>query len=294
MQQHLSEKTVGKKTFFKLFAKRFIGGETLPEAIETLKRLKQEGFLTTLDFLGESNHREEEAFAATKEYIENLHALKQHGLDRNISIKLTQIGLDINEDLTRGNLLKILQVASMMQGFVRVDMEGSACTAQTLKLTAEVHKEFSHVGVVLQSMLRRTPEDVVWMLKEKIGIRLVKGAYKEPLSIAFQDKREVNQQYVALMKRLLTSGVYHAMATHDEAAIREATLFIEKEKIAKDSFEFQMLLGIRTRFAKELVKQGYRVRIYVPYGKAWLPYMTRRLRERKENIWFVIKNIFRG
>lgn len=287
-------RTLQKKFFLKPLVKRFIGGETLQEALQTLHPLRQQGFMTTLDFLGESNQNRADAEKATLEYIANLEALKKEGLDRNISIKLTQIGLDIDENFAKENLTKIAATAKAMNGFIRVDMEGSPYTAQTLKVAAEVHKNYPHVGVVLQSMLRRTPEDAIFMLKEGIQIRLVKGAYKEPPSIAYPDKKEVDRQYVMVMKRLLTSGIYHAIATHDEKVINEAMQFAKKEGVAKDSFEFQMLLGIRNKFAKELVQKGYRVRIYVPYGKSWLPYMTRRLRERKENVWFVIKNIFRG
>ncbi|MDP2600186.1 MAG: proline dehydrogenase family protein [Deltaproteobacteria bacterium] len=278
----------------KPFAKRFIGGETLEEALQTLHQLHHRGFLTTLDFLGESNQNRAEAEKAAEEYIANLKTLKKEGLDRNISIKLTQIGLEMDENFAKENFTKIAAAAKATNGFVRVDMEGSPYTEQTLKLTAEVHKNYPHVGVVLQSMLRRTPEDALCMLKEGIRVRLVKGAYKEPPSIAYPDKKETDRQYVMVMKRLLISGIYHAIATHDEKIIKEAIEFVKKEGIAKDSFEFQMLLGIRNKFAKKLLQEGYRLRIYVPYGKSWLPYMTRRLRERKENIWFVIKNIFRG
>ncbi len=278
----------------KPFSKRFIGGETLPEAIETLRRLKKEGFMTTLDFLGESNLSRVDAQKATAEYIENLNVLKKEGLDRNISVKLTQIGLDIDENFTKENLIEIVKVAAAMNGFVRIDMEGSPYTEQTLRLAVEAHKKNRSVGMVLQSMLRRTSEDAVHLLKEAIPIRLVKGAYKEPPSIAFTDKKDVDRQYVTVMKRLLTSGIYHAIATHDEKIIKEGMAFVKKEKISKDSFEFQMLFGIRNKFAKQLVQEGWRVRIYVPYGEFWFPYMVRRLRERKENIWFVIKNIFRG
>ena len=250
--------------------------------------------MTTLDFLGESNLSRVDAQKATAEYIENLNVLKKEGLDRNISVKLTQIGLDIDENFTKENLIEIVKVAAAMNGFVRIDMEGSPYTEQTLRLAVEAHKKNRSVGMVLQSMLRRTSEDAVHLLKEAIPIRLVKGAYKEPPSIAFTDKKDVDRQYVTVMKRLLTSGIYHAIATHDEKIIKEGMAFVKKEKISKDSFEFQMLFGIRNKFAKQLVQEGWRVRIYVPYGEFWFPYMVRRLRERKENIWFVIKNIFRG
>ena len=273
--------------------KRFIGGETLDEALQTLRSLKKRGFFTSLDLLGESVANKKEAYQATEEYIENLQALHKQGLDKNISIKLTQLGLDIDVALAKENLIKIVKVAGELKGFVRVDMEGSSYTELTVQLVEEVHREHAQVGMVLQGYLRRTPKDVVRLLNGKVPIRLCKGAYKEPPSIAFPDKKEVDQQYVTPMKRLLTSGIYHGIATHDEKIIEEAKRFVAHEKLPKDSFEFQMLLGIRNKFAEALVKEGWHVRIYVPYGTFWFPYMTRRLRERKENIWFVIKNLFR-
>lgn len=272
--------------------KRFIGGETLPEALETLRELRKKGFFTTLDLLGESVSNKKEALKATEEYIENLKVLKQHNLDRNISIKLTQLGLDVDYDFAKENLVHLAKVAGDMNGFVRVDMEGSAYTEMTIKLVDEVHREYPHVGTVLQASLRRTSQDAVQLLKSGVKIRLCKGAYKEPPSIAFADKPLVDQQYITVMKRLLTSGIYHGIATHDGKIIEEAKQFACQQKIKPDSFEFQMLLGIRNKFAEKLVKEGWRVRIYVPYGTFWFPYMTRRLRERKENLWFVVKNLF--
>ena len=273
--------------------KRFVGGETLEEALQALRGLKKRGFFTSLDLLGESVANKKEAYQATEEYIENLRALHKQGLDKNISIKLTQLGLDIDTALAKENLIKIVKVAGELKGFVRVDMEGSPYTEATVQLVEEVHREHTHVGTVLQTSLRRTPKDVVRLLNGRVPMRLCKGAYKEPPSIAFPDKKDVDQQYVTLMKRLLTSGIYHGIATHDEKIIEEAKRFAEHEKLPKDAFEFQMLLGIRNKFAEKLVKEGWRVRIYVPYGTFWFPYMTRRLRERKENIWFLLKNLFR-
>lgn len=273
---------------------RFIGGETLAEALRTLYGLKKRGFATTLDLLGESVTNKKEADRATEEYIENLRGLHKNGLDKNISIKLTQLGLDIDAGLARDNLVKIVKVAGEMGGFVRVDMEGSAYTEETVQMVEKVHRDHPHVGAVLQAYLRRTPGDAIRLLRARVPIRLCKGAYKEPPSIAFPDKKEVDRQYVTLMKRLLTSGVCHGIATHDEKIIEETKKFAHREKIAKEAFEFQMLFGIRNRFAEGLVQEGWRVRIYVPYGTFWFPYMTRRLRERKENIWFVVKNLFRA
>ncbi|OGQ04602.1 MAG: hypothetical protein A2W61_07005 [Deltaproteobacteria bacterium RIFCSPLOWO2_01_44_7] len=280
--------------FLKPFVKRFIGGESLKEALATLQNLKKEGFKTTLDYLGESVTNRDQALEATQEYIRNLRELNPLGLDKNISIKLTQIGLDIDEGFAKQNLIEIVKTAKTMNGFVRVDMEGSAYTEASLRLVSQAHQEIPCIGAVLQTMLRRTAQDVLLLIKKGVRIRLVKGAYKEPISIAFQDKRDVDAQYVTIMKRLLTSGIYHAIATHDEKIINEAETFVGKMGLKKDSFEFQMLLGIRADLARQLVKEGWNVRIYVPYGKAWFPYFMRRLRERRENVWFVIKNLFRG
>ena len=283
-----------KELFLLPIVQRFIAGEVLPKALQVVGRLNAQGFRTTLDLLGESVSNHEEALQSVEEYIEIIRALHKRGLDRNISIKLTQIGLDIDTAFCRDNLLKIVKEANAIGGFVRVDMESSQYTSRTIDLVEEVHRTFPEVGTVLQASLRRTPEDALRLIEKRIRIRLCKGAYKEPIEIALPDKRSVDKQYLAVMKRLLESEIYHGIATHDDKIIEEAIQFTRKEKISKGTFEFQMLYGIRNRFAKALVQKGWNVRIYVPYGKAWLPYTFRRLRERKENLWFVLKNLFRG
>lgn len=273
--------------------RRFVAGDRLQEALAVVGHLQKRGFLTTLDHLGENQNSKEGIEQSTQEYLEILKGLESGGLHRNISIKLTQIGLDIDPELCFQNLRRILELATRIGGFVRVDMEGSAYTEATLALVKRAHQEYPCVGVVVQSVLRRSHEDVIDLLKHRVRIRLCKGAYKESGEIAFPDKGAADGQFVTLMKRLLTSGIYHGIATHDERIIHATQQFAQHEGIEKEGFEFQMLYGIRQEFAAKLVQEGWRVRIYIPFGKFWLPYMTRRLGERKENLWFVLKNIFR-
>ncbi len=280
-------------SFLFWFAKRFIAGQTLGDALMVLRSLKVRGFQTTVDHLGENVTNEEEAKISADTYIEIIRALKKNNLENNISVKLTQIGLDISRDLCRENLKRIAEVSRETGGFVRVDIEGSKYTSSTLDVVREIKAMGYPVGAAVQAMLRRTPSDIVTLLEDGITMRLCKGAYKEPIDIAFGKKHEVDMQYVALVKRLLTSGLYHGIATHDEKIIAATKTFAKERAVKRDQFEFQMLLGIRPALQGELIANGWRLRVYVPYGKAWLPYVIRRLRERKENVWFVIKNFFR-
>jgi len=275
------------------FARRFIAGQTLEEALIVLRKLKAKGFATTIDHLGENVTNALEAKAATDDYIEIINAIKKNSLDNNISVKLTQIGLDINRDLCLENLKRITEAAREINGFVRVDIEGSKYASTTFEMVREIRALGLPVGVAIQAMLRRTPSDMVTLLESGITMRLCKGAYKEPVDIAYQKKDEVDRQYVALVKRLLTSGSFHGIATHDEKIIAETKAFVKERQIKRDKFEFQMLLGIRPALQEQLVANGWKLRVYVPYGRAWLPYVIRRLRERKENVWFVVKNLFR-
>lgn len=280
------------KIFF-WFAKRFIAGQTLEEALMVLRSLKIRGFATTIDHLGENVSNADEAKKSTDTYTEIIKTLKKNNLENNISVKLTQIGLDISRDLCIENLKRIAEVSRETGGFLRVDIEGSKYSSSTFDAVKEVKAMGYPVGAAVQSMLRRTPSDVVQLLENGITMRLCKGAYKEPIDIAFGKKQEVDMQYVALMKRLLTSGLYHGIATHDERIIAQTKAFAKERAIKRDQFEFQMLLGIRPALQEQLIANGWRLRVYVPYGKAWLPYVIRRLRERKENVWFVVKNLFR-
>lgn len=275
------------------FARRFIAGTTLSQALAVAAKLKSEGFATTVDHLGENVTSAADASRATEQYLVILKALKERGLDRNVSVKLSQLGVLIDRELCAKNLERIVAAAEEINGFVRVDMEGSNLTSAIIDQVKRAKKNrVTPVGVALQAMLKRTPEDEIGLLEKNTGIRLCKGAYKEPAEIAHQGAENVRREYGALAKRLLTSGIYHGIATHDVDMIEETLQFAKAQNISADRFEFQMLLGIRRRFAQRLIAEGWRVRIYIPFGNAWLPYMLRRLRERKENVWFVLKNLF--
>lgn len=280
-------------SFLFLFAKRFIAGESLEETLPAIMRTKQAGFFTTVDVLGEGVGNVDQAKDASDEYYRLLEALKNNDLELNVSLKPTQLGLDISERLCYENVCKILDKAEESGAYVRIDMEGSAYTDKTLELVRRWHEGYPRVGAVIQSMLKRSPRDVEDLLKSGIGIRLCKGAYKEPAAIAFKDKADVDNQYAEIAARLLSSGIYHGIATHDEKLINHVKEYAAHHGISKDSFEFQMLYGIRPGLQKDLINEGWRLRVYIPYGRHWLRYTLRRLRERKENIYFVAKNLFR-
>lgn len=277
------------------FAKRFIAGTTLAEALSVVSKLKSDGFSTTLDHLGEDVANALEAKASADQYVVMLKALKERGCDRNVSLKLTQIGLCIDRALCAENLGRIVRCAEEMGGFVRVDMEGSDLTDLTLDTVLAVKKNrATPVGIVLQAMLKRTPTDAVAAIERDTTIRLCKGAYKEPAAIAHHNMRDIRRQYVALAKRFITSNLYHGMATHDKIIIEEIIAFARENRISPENFEFQMLYGVKPKLQKRIMAQGFKVRIYVPFGRSWLPYTWRRLRERKENVWFIVKNLFGG
>lgn len=277
------------------FAKRFIAGTTLSEALAVVSRLKSEGFLTTLDHLGEDVANVVESSASAEQYVVMLKALKERGCDRNVSLKLTQIGLRVDRGLCAKNLGRIVECAEEMGGFVRVDMEGSDMTDITLDIVSGVKKNrATPVGCVLQAMLRRTPADLVTAIERDTTVRLCKGAYKELAAIAYHNMRDIKRQYVSLAKRLITSNLYHGIATHDKTIIKEIAAFARENKISPENFEFQMLFGIKPKLQKKILAEGFKIRIYVPFGRAWLPYTWRRMRERKENLWFVVKNLFGG
>jgi proline dehydrogenase len=275
------------------FAKRFIAGTRLAQAIEVARRLNAEGFGITLDHLGESVTNREEATRATEKYVVIIKALREHRLDIYVSVKLTQLGLDIDRALCVTNLKKIVAAAEEAKGFVRVDMEGSDKTADTLGIIEELKTNRTvPLGAVLQTMLVRTPEDAMELMRREIPMRLCKGAYKEPPDIALQDMVEIRNEFLSLAKRLLTAGGHPAIATHDPWLIERIQAFADKQGIDKSQFEFQMLYGIRRRLQRKIRDDGYTIRIYVPFGRAWLPYMLRRLRERKENMLFFAKHLF--
>jgi proline dehydrogenase len=275
------------------FARRFIAGITLSEALAYVERLSKQGFLFTLDHLGEDVESEGEAKNAAEHYVVMLRALNERHLERNVSLKLSQMGLSTDKGFCQRNLEMIVDAAHALGGFVRVDMEGSPTTDDTLDIVKAVKKNRAvPVGTVVQAMLKRTPDDVLSLLERDITIRLCKGAYKEPREIAHQRMPEIRAAFISMAKRLLTSGLYHGIATHDETIINAIKEFVRENRIEKGSFEFQMLLGIRPKLQKRLVSEGYRLRIYVPFGRSWLPYTLRRIRERKENLWFAIKGFF--
>jgi proline dehydrogenase len=274
------------------FARRFIAGESVEEAIEVARTLQGRGFHLALDYLGESVSTVAKATAAAREYIRLIDVIEAAGIERNISLKLTQLGMAIDRATCVDNLRRILDPASRHQFFVRVDMENSPYTETTIQVFETLWKlEFRNIGLALQSSLFRTEQDVRRMNELGVRVRLVKGAYKEPSSVAFQQKTDVDAAYVRQMRLLLDHGVYPAIATHDPAIIGEARTYATERGITSDKFEFQMLYGVRRDLQNELVAAGYRVRVYVPFGKEWFPYFMRRLGERPANVMFVIRAI---
>jgi proline dehydrogenase len=274
-------------------SRRFVAGETLDEAIEAAKVLNRNGMHVSLDHLGENVSDVKEARAAAQAYINILSRISQTGVDANISIKLTALGLDISQEVCEENVCRILEHAKQYPIFVRIDMEGSAYTEQTVDITLRMHQQFEHVGTVIQSYLYRSKKDVEQLIAQGVRVRLVKGAYKEPKSVALQEKGEVDHNYVRLMLMLLSHGNYPAIATHDEAIINAACKYVRENGISKEAFEFQMLYGIRRDLQEKLVREGYNMRIYVPYGSQWYPYLMRRLAERPSNLMFVLSNVVR-
>jgi proline dehydrogenase len=277
------------------FAARFVAGETVDTALAALADLKAAHISASLDLLGESVARAEEAKAARDTYLELLDRIHVTAADANVSVKLTQMGLDIDERLCVENLRAILQRAKQYGSFVRIDMEGSAYTQRTLDLfTSTLYPEFGNTtGVVLQSYLRRTAADVEAMILLGTRVRLCKGAYKEPATVAFPEKRDVDANFVACLERLLDRGNYPGIATHDERILTHAKAYARGRGIDPSRFEFQMLYGVRRDLQHELRRAGYRVRVYVPFGTHWYPYLMRRLAERPANIGFILGNVLR-
>jgi proline dehydrogenase len=277
---------------------RFVAGTTVNTALSVTHQLNDSGLSVSIDNLGENVASVEEALQSARLYEELLSEISARGLNANVSLKLTHMGLDVDPKLAYSQVSALVARAASVQpkNFVRVDMEGSAHTQRTLDLVHELHREPHNrgcVGAVIQSYMRRSEDDVAKLLEEGIRIRLCKGAYKEPAEVAFQAKSEVDANYLRLMKILLTSGIYHGLATHDERIIREAKAFAIREGIPKDAFEFQMLYGIRRDLQQSLVREGWRMRVYVPFGTEWYPYSMRRLAERPANVLFVMRNLLR-
>ena len=296
---------------FRPLVSRFIAGDTLEESLDACQSVLSRNIKVTLDYLGENTKSEAEALEAKATYmamLERIAVVPEFKMFReqvssdprlprdplNISIKLTQCGLDQSETFAEKSFREVLSVAARQGNFVRVDMEASEYTERTIKMIEKVWPEFKNTGTVLQSYLYRTDEDVERMIELGARVRIVKGAYLEPASVAFPEKAKVDEAYVRQAKRLLSEGFYPAIATQDEQIIRELLAFVKLNNIAPGSFEFQMLYGIRRDLQEELVRGGFNVRVYVPFGDAWYPYFTRRLAERPANVLFIAKSLFKG
>jgi proline dehydrogenase len=295
----LSEREAPKKLLtsipiFNRMTKRFVAGETIDEAAAAIRELNRAGITATFDHLGEAIHNADEASAEVAMYTRLLDRIAKDDLDSNVSLKLTQLGLDISEELCISNLTKIVEHAAGYGNFVRIDMEDSGHTEATLDVFRTVRATHENVGIVIQSYLYRSEDDIRKLLDAGARIRLCKGAYAEPPEVAFPEKAQVDENYVRLMKILLESGIYHGIATHDPKMI-DATIGFAKERgISPESFEFQMLYGVARQKQTDLVRDGYNMRVYVPFGKAWYPYFMRRLAERPANVLFVMRAMLKG
>jgi proline dehydrogenase len=279
----------------KRFARRFVAGETLDEALAAVRALNDKGIRASLDLLGESVTNEREARAAGNAYLGILDRIHGQRLDANVSLKLTAMGLDLSEELAISIMHDVLGRAQAYQSFVRLDMESSGYTERTLRLFEErLYPSYKdHVGIVLQSYLYRTASDVQRAIQIRCRVRLCKGAYKEPAAVAFPEKREVDANYVKCMHQLLQNGNFPGIATHDPAIIAEAKRFVGEQGIDRERFEFQMLYGVRRDLQEQLVREGYGMRVYVPFGTQWYPYLMRRLAERPANVAFITGNVLR-
>ena len=282
-------------SLFRRLTTRFIAGENIDEAVAAIREMNARGCSASFDHLNESVGSVAGTEAEVREYLDVLARIDETGIDSNISIKLTQFGLKLDPELAYRNARRIVADAARRGIFVRVDMEGSSGTQATIDLFKRLRAEFglNDVGIVVQSYLYRTMDDVRDLLKIPARIRLCKGAYNEPPEVAFPEKKAVDDNYVGVMQALLSSGVYHGIATHDPKMIDATVEFAQREGIVKEAFEFQMLYGIRRDLQEQLARDGYRLRVYVPYGKHWYPYFMRRLAERPANIWFVLKNLLK-
>ncbi|HUS16765.1 MAG TPA: proline dehydrogenase family protein [Chloroflexia bacterium] len=274
-------------------ARRFVAGEQLDEAVRVIADLNRRGMFATFDLLGENVNTREDADATADAYLALLDAIERNKLKSNVSLKLTAMGLDLGESIAVDNLRRILDRARQYGKFVRIDMEGSEYTDVTLAIFRRLWQDYQNVGVVLQAYLYRTPQDVDEMIRMKVRVRLCKGAYNEPPSVAFPEKKDTDLQYARLMCKLIEQGNYPGIATHDVRLINLAKRFVAQKGIPANRFEFQMLYGIRTGLQQQLADDGYHMRVYVPYGEQWYPYFMRRLAERPANLIFILSNLFR-
>jgi len=275
-------------------ARRFVAGETWEDASLAMDRLMGEGMDIALDFLGENVHTPEEAHQATEAYLQVLHKLHERGENWYVSLKLTQIGMDLGEEICLANLERVLAEAARSNTFVRVDMEGSQYTELTCRLVEAAAQRHSNIGIVIQAYLRRSREDVARMNSKKIPVRLCKGAYSEPPTVAFQKRSEVNANYITLMEDLMLAGNNPSLATHDEAMIQATLECARRHGIPPEAYEFQMLCGIRKERQLRLHREGFRMRVYLPFGSDWYPYFMRRLAERPANLLFFLTALIRG
>ena len=276
------------------FATRFVAGHDLEQALSACRELNSAGNTVTLDHLGESVTSLDEAASARDVYLSTLSAIHDSGIQGNVSLKLTQFGLDLSTAECLANVAQLVGRAAQLNSFVRVDMEASPYVDRTLDLVHDLYTRHGHVGVVIQAYLYRSKEDIEKLCQRGITVRLCKGAYLEHADVAFPQKPQVDANYIELMKILLDKGTCPAIATHDEKMIAATKAYADARNISRDKFEFQMLYGIRRDLQRALVSEGYRVRVYVPFGKAWYPYYMRRLAERPANVFFILKNLFRS
>lgn len=281
--------------------RRFVAGETVEEAIEVTRRLNAKGLLVSLDILGENTHSEADALRSTEAYLYLIDAIRAAQVQTSCSLKLTQLGLDLGEEIAVNNLCRILEKAREAGLDITIDMEGSAYTERTLRIYRTVRDEygFKNVSTVIQAYLYRSADDMRALAEAGAAIRLCKGAYQEPPEVAFPEKADVDANYVRIMKDFMSAehratGAYLMIATHDPNIIDEAQAYIHQHGIPSSEFEFQMLYGIRSATQEQLAAKGYQMRVYVPYGTEWYPYFMRRLAERPANVWFVLKNVVRG
>jgi proline dehydrogenase len=294
---YLSEQSLARRVFGGPLAKplvsRFVAGVRLGEAIEHVQRLNAAGMTATLDYLGESVRDADAAGAAAMQYIAILHAIEHAGVQCNASLKLTQMGLDVDRALCVRNLDRVIAQADQLHNFIRIDMEGSTYTQVTLDVFHELFARYKNVGVVIQAYLYRSEADIRELNAIGARVRLCKGAYNEPASVAFAEKTDTDKNFIKLMQLLLSEGNYPGIATHDEKMITATREYAAKHGIPPERFEFQMLYGIRRDLQEQIVRDGYRLRIYVPYGEEWYPYMMRRLAERPANLLFVLGGVLR-
>jgi proline dehydrogenase len=297
----LSESTMIRRTaersaLGRRMSGRFVAGMTVADALDATERMNALGMSATVDNLGENVTNREEAAESAKLYHEMIDALSSRGLNANVSLKLTHMGLDVDEAMCRTIVAELVSHAASVGSFVRIDMEGSRYTQKTLDIVRSLHRmpgNAGAVGAVIQSYLRRSEQDVRELCGEGIRIRLCKGAYKEPADLAFQAKSEVDESFLRLTRIMLQSGVYHGIATHDPAMIDGTKAFAQAESIAPGTFEFQMLYGVRRDLQEQLVRDGWGMRVYIPFGTEWYPYFMRRLAERPANVLFIAKQLFR-